>query len=373
MDGATNSTKCLRLLSQLLLGAGASHDISTEENKSSSESSDEIAAIVSTFAPEEFGELWSLATSNHVILRAFPCLHQAMVAACHDRVDWVERAMEKERARIQHALSFLFPICEALKQGGAVIVIKSLDHWPDLGNDLDLYTNAEPADVVAIMTNRFKARPDERSWGDRLAGKWNFIVPGLPELVEVHISRLGQTGEQVAVTNSLVTRAGESHLEGQTFSVPAPEDRLIISTLQRMYRHFYLRLCDVADTARLVDTNSIDYAYLKSLAKSAGLWDGLATYLVTVSGYVKAYRGVDLPLPPLVTDAAHFGNELVRFRRKFLRIPIFPQAARLYASEWKRLLLNGELQSTLRLSLLPGLAAVAALELKLTGSDKGIW
>ncbi|MGA2924103.1 MAG: hypothetical protein ABSE28_23635 [Candidatus Sulfotelmatobacter sp.] len=58
---------------------------------------------------------------------------------------------------------------------------------------------------------------------------------------------------------------------------------------------------------------------------------------------------------------------------KFLRIPIFPQAARLYASEWKRLLLNGELQSTLRLSLLPGLAAAAALELKLTGSDKGIW
>jgi hypothetical protein len=46
---------------------------------------------------------------------------------------------------------------------------------------------------------------------------------------------------------------------------------------------------------------------------------------------------------------------------------------KLYFSEWKKLLLNGELQSTLRLSLLPGLATAAALELKLTGSDKGIW
>jgi len=81
-----------------------------------------------------------------------------------------------------------------------------------------------------------------------------FVVPGLPELVEIHISRLGQTGEQVAITNSLVSRAGTVQLDGQPFPVPAPEDRLIISTLQRMYRHFYLRLCDVVDTARLVDS-----------------------------------------------------------------------------------------------------------------------
>jgi len=184
---------------------------------------------------------------------------------------------------------------------------------------------------------------------------------------------LGQTGEQVATANSLVARAGTVELVGHAFPVPASEERLIISTLQRMYRHFYLRLCDIVDTASLVESGAIDYNYLKSLARSAGLWDGLATYLVTVSGYVKSYSGQNLTLPTLVTDAARFGNELVSFRRKFLRIPIFPQAAKLYASEWARLLLNGELQSTLRLSLLPPLAAAAALEFKFTGSDKGIW
>jgi len=75
----------------------------------------------------------------------------------------------------------------------------------------------------------------------------------------------------------------------------------------------------------------------------------------------------------VVTDAARFGNELVRFRKNFLRIPLFPQSARLFVAEWKRLLLNGEIQNTLRLSLLPGLATAAALEMKMTGSDKGIW
>ena len=374
MDGARNSTRCLTLLSQLLLGLeGRTGSESNVGHAPRRDCTDEIAETVAAFGPQDFGELWGLAASHHVVMRAFPGLYRVMLTGGNEWAEAVDHAMEQEKARIDHALSFLSPICSALQDVGRVIVIKSLDHWPDLGSDLDLYSNAESADVVAIMRERFKAHLEERSWGDRLANKWNFVVRGLPELVEVHVGRLGQTGEQVAITDSLITRARTTQLGGYTFPVPAPEDRLILTTLQRMYRHFYLRLCDVVDTAGLVESGAIDYAYLKSLARSAGLWDGLATYLVTVSGYVMSYRGADLPLPSLVTDAAQFGNELVSFRRKFLRIPIFPQAAKLYASEWKRLLLNGELQSALRLSLLPGLAAAAALEFKFTGTDKGIW
>jgi len=361
MDHVKNTTGCLTLLSQLLL--------TTDGSKSS----EEITQTVAACGPEEFGGLWGLATSHHVIMRAFPRLYEVMRAAGNDRVDWVDRAIAKEGTRIQNALSFLSPICEALEDVGDVIVIKSLDHWPDLGSDLDLYSNAEGPDVVAIMRERFKANVAERSWGDRLANKWNFVVPGLPELVEVHVGRLGQTGEQVAITDSLVKRASAAQFDSHSFRVPAAEDRLIISTLQRMYRHFYLRLCDIADTAQLVESGAVDYAYLRPLARSAGLWDGLATYLSIVSGYVQSYRGEGLPLPPLVTSAARFGNERIYFKRKFLRIPIFPQAAGFYVSEWERLLLNGELQNAFRLSLLPGLAAAAALELKVTGSDKGIW
>ena len=372
MPGVKNSTGCLTLLSQLLLGA-ADPVNRTSKAAAVNDLLPDIARTVALYGRQDFGELWSLATSHHVIMRAFPELHEVMLSQGKEETQWCENAILKEQARIEQALSFLGPICAELEQAGDVIVIKSLDHWPDLGNDLDLYTNAPGADVVAIMQDRFDAKLEERSWGDRLANKWNFVVPGLPELVEVHVSRLGQTGEQVAITNSLVRRSCLAEFAGYTLRVPAPEDRLMISTLQRMYRHFYLRLCDVVDTARLIDSGTINYVYLRSLARSAGLWDGLATYLVTVGGYVKSYSGQDLPLPDLVTKSARFGSELVRFRRKFLRIPIFPQAAKLYVAEWRRLLLNGELQNTFRLSLLPGLAAAAALEFKLTGSDKGIW
>ena len=374
MTAMKNSTACLTLLSQLLLGSERRNN--KDEAAGDALAPDwapEIARTVALYARQDFGELWSLATSHHGILRAFPALHQVMMAQEKQESQWCENVMLKERARIELALSFLSPICKALGEVGDVVVIKSLDHWPDLGSDLDLYTNASSAEVVATMRQRFDASLEERSWGDRLANKWNFVVPGLPELVEVHVSRLGQTGEQVVITDSLVKRSREVQFGSYTLPVAAAEDRLMISTLQRMYRHFYLRLCDIIDTARLVNSGAIDYEYLKPLAQSAGLWDGLATYLETVSGYVKSYSGTDLPLPPSVTSAARFGNEMVHFRRKFLRIPIFPQAAKLYATEWARLLLNGELENTLRLSLLPGLAAAAALEFKLTGTDKGIW
>jgi hypothetical protein len=364
-----NATRCLTLLSGLLFG---------DSNKIPDQSSnntvpENVKNLLAGFVRPDFGELWGLASSHHVIMRTFPGLRRLLVENGSDQVEWVDHAIVKEQARIDHALSFLSPICEALARVGDVIVIKSLDHWPDLGSDLDLYSNAESADIVAIMRERFNAELEERSWGDRLANKWNFSIPGLPELVEVHVGRLGQTGEQVAITNSLVSRASTSQFGTCSFRVPAAEDRLIISTLQRMYRHFYLRLCDVADTARLVNEGSIDYFCLQSLARSAGLWDGLATYLVTVSGYVQSYGGEALQLPSLVTKASHFGNSEIQFRRKFLRIPLFPHAAKFYTSEWKKLLLNGELQNMLRLSLLPGLAAAAMLEFKLTGSDKGVW
>jgi hypothetical protein len=359
MDGVKKSSCSLKVLSQLLL--------SLDETESS------IADSVAGFGPQDFEDLWNLANSHHVIMRSFPRLHRIMLAKGHERVEWIEQAIAKEQSRIDHAMSFLVPICQALEEVGDVIVIKSLDHWPDLGNDLDLYSNAEGSKIAAVMQKHFQAHMDERSWGDRLANKWNFVVPGLPELVEVHVARLGQTGEQVAVTDSLVSWSRTAQFGKHTLRVPAPENRLIISTLQRMYRHFYLRLCDVVDTASLVESGTVDYVRLRAVAEPAGLWDGLATYLSMVSGYVKSYRGEVLPLPSLVTDSARFGEEQISFRRKFLRIPIFPQAAGLYASEWKRLLLNGEIQSTLRLTLLPGLAAAAALEYKLTGSDKGIW
>ena len=372
MQPVRDTTSNLRLLSQLLLASPLAADNAGEQGLAPRFQSDEI---VSGPSLQNLRQLEALASSNHVIMRSFVPLQTILEAQGNaEGAESVANAVQREQARINHALSFLRQICATLEKNGCpVLVIKSLDHWPDLGSDLDLYTSADASNVVETMSAAFQAKLADRSWGDRLANKWNFIVPGLPELVEIHVGRLGQTGEQTIVSQSVTSRAREVQVGTHLFQVPAPEDRIIISTLQRMYRHFYIRLCDVVDNARLMDAGVVDYGYLRSLGSTAGLWEGIATYMAIISGYVEAYRGHGVPLPAFVTDAAKFGTEQVRFRRDFLRVSILPHSVRLYASELKNFLARGDFRNGFRLSLLPGLATAAALEQKITGSDKGIW
>ncbi|HEY3627671.1 MAG TPA: hypothetical protein VGL00_15375 [Terracidiphilus sp.] len=323
----------------------------------------------------QFDELVSLAELNHVIVRGMETfLEIARNRDDRERAQWAETALCAERSRIHTAVSYLYEICAALeKEGHNVAVIKSLDHWPDLGSDLDLYTNADPREIVRIMRLAFGAEIAPRSWGDRLANKWNFLVPGLPEAVEIHMGRLGQTGEQLVIASRLVRRTRVIAIGEQLFRVPSASDRIMISTLQRMYRHFYFRLCDIVDSASLAESGAIDYDDLRAAATDAGIWEGVATYLVIVSDYVQSYRGTGIQLPPFVVEEARFGGAEIYFSKDFLRVPIMPQSAKLYGAQLAGLMRRREFPSGARLSLLPWLATAAVVGQKITGSDKGIW
>ena len=316
--------------------------------------------------------LLSLAQSNHVVIRAFQRLAQD--PAQTGLAAWASGAITEERQRIDNALTFLHHICEELERGGcATTVMKSLDHWPDLGSDLDLYTTADDRQVVHVMLNRVGGHIEPRSWGDRLANKWNFAVPGLPESVEVHAQRLGQTGEHRAMARRFVTRRVPKTVNGLTYLVPAPEERVIVATLQRMYRHFYFRVCDIVNTAALLESEQIDFVELNKASDLGGVWPGVATYLTIVRDFVAQYRGRTVELPPAVLAAARFGGEVIFARGKFLRVPIMPNGADLYTRQVTMTALRGDVPATLRLSLLPYLASAAAVAFRLTGSDKGIW
>lgn len=335
----------------------------------------ELKAEVTEISREDFDDLVLLADQNHVVVRGLGVFERiARDAQDEMRAQWAATAIANERARIEVAIPVLHGICAGFREEGlGITVIKSLDHWPDLGSDLDLYTDAKPEQVLALMKRRFSATVSARSWGDRLARKWNFEVPGLPEAVEIHVGRLGQTGEQVSIASRLAARARTVQVAGLSFRVPAISDRLLISTLQRMYRHFYFRLCDIVDSGELIETGVIDYQDLRSVATAAGIWEGTATYLVIVSDYVKQYRGQGLALPDFVVSAARFGGDQAYYARSFLRVPILPQSAGLYGSQFADLVRQGDLQNCARLGLLPWLATAALVGQKLTGSDKGIW
>ena len=358
------SEKSLNLLSRLLFERDGSGAVESG-----------LRAELLSLSQAQFEDMLALAQLNHVVIRGLePFETVAREAGDTERAGWGRKALAAEAGRIDAAMTFLCEICAAFESRGfGVSVIKSLDHWPDIGSDLDLYTDARPDQVCRLMQSCFAAAIAARSWGDRLAGKWNFQIPGLPESVEVHVGRLGQTGEQVAIASSLLKRTRQINAGGRGFRVTSVTDRLLISVLQRMYRHFYFRLCDIVDSAQLVEAGAIDYDDLYNAAARADIWKGTATYLAIVSDYVKSYRATGLQLPQTVRNAAQFGGTDVYYARGFIRVPILPQSARLYTSQLAAVLGRGELHNGVRLSLLPWLATAAAVGQKLTGSDKGIW
>jgi hypothetical protein len=314
-----------------------------------------------------------LADANHVVVRALTVLQNAAVALGNYRIaTWCENSLADERARIEHGIDRLQSICIALESRGCKIaVIKSLDHWPDLGSDLDLYTTADEHRVEHVMREEFGALPVERSWGDRLANKWNYRVPDLPELVEIHVRFLGQTGEHGDMARRVIDRRVRKTVGGHDFHVPAPEERIVISALQRVYRHFYFRLCDMIDMTLLMQCEPVNFTELLKAADGAGIWPGVATFLCLIQSYIKSYGG-ELRLPEEVTSSAHSPGAGVRFGNGFLRVSKLT-AMTLYGSQLMQAGRHRDLRALRRLPLLPPLAISAVVAHGFTGNDKGIW
>lgn len=365
------------------VGHAATHETSHESSHESGHESIHLLSIL-TLAPSATREdalrcvdeldnddwlaLSEVASPHHVILRAFKAGETAAAPARR------AAALEAEHERCERAAARLHEVCTALEADGCpVVVIKSFDHWPDLGDDLDLLTLADQARVTEVMRERFGAEVERQAWSDRVARKLNFRVPDLPEFVEIHFGRLGQAGEQLQLPERIMSRRMMREFAGRNFPVPAPEDRVLLATLQRLYRHFYIRICDFADTAQLLDSGELDFDELRQAAKRAAIWPGVATFLRLVAEYAGHYRGTPLTLPRRVELAACFGIEKVYPNAGFLRLPLFPQGAGLYLRQLKKTLRRRDTKAGLRLGLIPPLAMAVdcATSLRATNTESG--
>lgn len=366
---ALNDKRYLASMSTLLFSPSAGNG-----NRAGTAFEQELR-FVSGLGEEQLRQYFDLADAHHVTVRTIQNIQEAAPAYGYPEIaERLHEPLSLEHKRIANALKFLSAICQELENAGCpVTVIKSLDHWPDLGGDLDLYSTGDKDTVINVFKTRFNAELEPQSWGDRLANKWNFRIPGLGELVECHVKWLGQTGEQVAFASRLQQRRVIRETGGYKFPVPSPEERIVVSTLQRMYRHFYIRLCDIVNISTLLRNRAVDFPELRKSADCGSLWPGVATLLVIVCDYVASYGGAPVHLPSEVLSSARSNGKRTFVNQRFLRIPMVPEAAELYTKQMLGIGAQGDLRGMLRLSLLPALATAAFVGYKLTGSDKGIW
>src|SRR5580693_3874889 len=269
---------------------------------------------------EERSEFLRFAVLQRVYLRTLQLLEKWYVEdAGAARFEGFEEMKRAEQRQIDTALVTLSKIVGALElTGHTPIVIKTLDHWPDIGSDLDLFIAATEEDTVRVMQSELKAEPQAQSWGDRLAHKWNFRIPGLSRLVEIHVGCLGQTGEQDALPAHLEETSVMRDAGSFRFRVPSPEEQVALATLQRMYRHFYIRLTDLVNLSGLVRAGRLDFTRLRASAQRWSIWPGIATLLKITSDYNERTGAGTLPLPEFVVRSARFGADVTYVGEQFL-------------------------------------------------------
>jgi len=336
---------------------------------------DRTLAAMQRMPAEDWNDLLRFAELQRIRLRTLQLLERwARAGALRVKVENLEGLILSEERQVARALAGLSKVVNALEQTGhSPIVIKTLDHWPDIGSDLDLFTSASERDTVVILERELQAEVEPQSWGDRLAHKWNFRIPGLPQLVEIHVGRLGQTGEQNALPAQLEQTSGIRQAGPFHFRVPAPEEQVTLATLQRMYRHFYIRLTDIVNLTGLVREGRLDFVRLRNSANGWSIWPGVATLLKITSDYNERVGAGPLPLPAFVVQEARFGAGVTFVGEQFLRVPMVPQGSQLFLQQLAGAGATHNFRALARLSLFPALAAAAFVNLRLTGSDKGIW
>jgi len=337
-----------------------------------------VLAALQHMPREEWHEFFRFAELQRVCLRTLQLVEKWAEngAAAPGLVgpDGLEDRARIEQRQIGHALAVLDKVVRALElTGHSPIVIKTLDHWPDIGSDLDLFIAATEADTVRVMQSELQAEVQQQSWGDRLAHKWNFRIPELPQLVEIHVGCLGQTGEQNALPAFLEETSVLRDVGPFRFRVPAAEEQVALATLQRMYRHFYIRFTDLLNLTGLVRGGHLDFTRLRTSAKRWSIWPGVATLLKIASDYNERAGVGPLPLPEFVVRSARFGANVTYVGEQFLRVPMLPQGSQLFLQQLIGTGAARHFRAAARLSLLPALAAAAFVNLRITGDDKGIW
>lgn len=335
----------------------------------------ELFDSVSVFNQKQFDNFVSLLDKHHVLLRVLtPLQEMAMAAGNAVLAVRARTVIDAERERIREALQSMEAVCAELESAGCpVVVIKTLEHWPDFGSDLDLFSNGDERAVVDVFRKTLGARSTTRCWGDYLSHKRSFNLPGAQTPAEIHISRLGQAGEHVELAKRIVARRQPVQVDGHTFQVAAPEERVIITSLERMYRHLYFRICDILNLERLLCSNGLAFGELQSVAKQSGIWPGVAACMKIVSDYISSYGGTAWSLPPQVSSTNGFTVEMLFERDGLWHFPVLPQGARLFATEFAHAIRRGDLAASARLSLLPPLASVASLAYAVTGNSGRIW
>ena len=311
---------------------------------------------------DDWDELLGVARRNFVLVRLSDRLGELGVRP----PDTFGEAAGRERRRAAAMLDIVGRVGRACEgRGVAHIFAKSFQHYPDMGGDIDLFVLSRSRAVDAEVLRGAEAEPAPADFRGRMSGVTAYRVGGGAFTLEIYHGRVGALGEHGALVGQLLSNAGRARVGGREFLVPSPEDLLVLHGMQRVYRHGFIRLCDVLSTASLVGRERIDWDYVLRTSEQLGTLYGLGSYLTYVEQIYQETLGRAL-LPSalrarLTADNCGRG----RFEGGVFVFPRGRVAGRVYLGKVRAAVRAGNWDGVSRLSLMP-LVAASSLARKLS-------
>src|SRR5881628_969170 len=255
--------------------------------------------------------LVKLAKKNKVLLRAAAVL-QLPATEMSDAKRGVDEAM-----RLYDLMSNAFET-----QGLSFAIIKTFDSMPDVGHDVDFLVSSprEMAAAKFLLLGKYKADPQGRTHCDKLLGKFSCFLPGFKHDFELYptISQLGETHLDPA---RVMKDRQKAKVEGRGVWLTSDPDRVLIRVIHAMFRHNFLKLSDILDFLKLIETANRDEVMEK--IDSARIGDAFIFYLASIERFLKTCQVEDSRFLELQKAAqARFGRDrLSALRRDRLVLP----------------------------------------------------
>lgn len=324
-------------------------------------------ALRTLLAPDQEGGLQSLLERDDVdpatlyeVLRKNLVLVRALDAcdiSNSPKATDIQTSLDREKARIQTGVVAIQRLATELDQAEIrYAIIKTLDQFPDMGHDIDFLVLDQVGAIARILVDGMGGEIKSRTLSERLAQKTNYRLPGHPTL-EQHHERLGQVGEEKSLVDELMKNVTTVDLEGTSIKIPSLEFRILLAVLQRILRHFNIRLCDLVNMHDIVESGRVDWDYLFDFSRQQGLYRAVAYYLAFIEALHRQYLGSGL-LPKKVADRATAiaGAHTVRIERDHFRFPMWKVGPSVYTAKYLGYLRRFEIGAAMRLSIVPAFA-----------------
>jgi len=274
---------------------------------------------------------------------------------------FIAAAVERERRRVSEALELarrIANVCDA--RGIPALFPKVFQHYPDLGDDLDLLVVSPSRGVDAVILEGLRAVRRPGDWGTRIAGSVTYQVAGCSTPLDIQHGRLGIAGEETAFAALLWRERHRVVVAGLDAFTASPEHLLVLHGVQRVYGRLGIDLADVAAAATLM-RRPLDWTAVLDTAAQLGVLPGLGAFL----GYVEQIHGRLFGrwlLPPGIRSRLRlerWGG--IAFHNGVYRHPMIRVNGALYGRRLVTALATRRWATALRVCLVPLIGLVRAL------------